>query len=202
MNAIREAWMAAPPAPPAPLALPMQELLARLLGEARQRPIRQVMLVGAARGVGTTFVARHWAAQLAAAFGTVLMIEVRPDVADGYDSVESPRELAEHRPVASITMSQNTCLGLAGGGDCTLPAEWLDSFRLIVWDVPPLTAAPVALVLAREVDAIVLLAQARRTRRQVAMHTAQRLQESGGRLLGVVLNRSANFIPAWIYRLL
>jgi Mrp family chromosome partitioning ATPase len=71
-----------------------------------------------------------------------------------------------------------------------------------VWDVPPLTTAPVALVLAREVDAIVLLTQAHRTRRQVALHTAQRLQESGGRLLGVVLNRSLNFIPAWIYRLL
>jgi hypothetical protein len=201
MNAMREAWMAST-ALPAQLALPLQELLARLLGETRQRPIKQVMLVGAARGVGTTFIARHWAAQLAAAFGNVLMIEVRSDAADGYSAVESPAALAERGPVAAITMSQNTCLGLAANGECTLPAEWRDSFGLVVWDVPPLTAAPVALMLAREVDAIVLLTQAYRTRRQVAMHTTQRLQESGGRLLGVVLNRSLNFIPAWVYRLL
>jgi hypothetical protein len=201
MNAIREAWMASA-APPAPLALPMQELLARLLGEARQRPIKQVMLVGAARGVGTTFIARHCAVQLAPAFGNVLMIEVRADAADEYSAIESPAALAERGPLASITMSQGTCLGLAANGNCTLPADWLDTFGLIVWDVPPLTTAPVALVLAREVDAIVLLTQAHRTRRQVALHTAQRLQESGGRLLGVVLNRSLNFIPAWIYRLL
>ena len=192
MNAVREGWMPAA-ALSSPLALPMQELLARMLGEGRERAMKQVMLVGAASRVGTSFIARHWASQLASAFGNVLLIEVRPEVADEYTAAESP---------AAITMPQHTCLGLAGNGSATLPRDWLEAFGLILWDVPPLTAAPVALVLARNVDGIVLLTQAHRTRRQVAMHTALRLQESGGRLLGVVLNRTLNFIPGWIYRLL
>lgn len=201
MNAVREGWMPAA-ALPSPLALPMQELLARMLGEGRERAMKQVMLVGAASRVGTSFIARHWASQLASAFGNVLLIEVRPEVADEYTAAESPAALAAGRPVATITMPQHTCLGLAGNGSATLPRDWLEAFGLILWDVPPLTAAPVALVLARNVDGIVLLTQAHRTRRQVAMHTALRLQESGGRLLGVVLNRTLNFIPGWIYRLL
>ena len=178
----------------------MQELLARLLGEARQRPIRQVMLVGAAGRVGTSFVARHWAAQLAPVVGKVLLIEVRPGASDEYTGVESPSALAERGPVMTIMMPDHTCLALAGQGEAALPAHWLGAFGLVLWDVPPLTTAPVALVLAREVDGIVLLAQAHRTRRHVAMHSAARLQDSGGRLLGVVLNRTLNFIPGWIYR--
>lgn len=188
---------------PAPLALPMQELLARLLGELRQRPIKQILLVGVTRGVGTSFVARHWVPQLVPAFGSVLLIEVLPDTGDDDDlATEAPAALAERSPVVAIKMSQDRCVGLAVGGAGKMPPDWLSSFGLIVWDVPPLTTAPVALVLAREMDAIVLVAQSHRTRRQVALHTAQRLQECGGRLLGVVLNHAPNFIPAWIYRLL
>ena len=201
MNAIRESWMPTAGLPPA-LALPLQELLARLLGEARQRPIKQIMLVGAARSVGTSFIARHWAAQLAPAFGNVLLIEVTPDGNDEFSAADSPAALAEKGAVATIHMPQQTCLGLSGQGSASLPAEWLDAFGLILWDVPPVTSAPVAMVLARQVDGVVLLTQANRTRRQVASHAALRLQESGGRLLGVVMNRTLNFIPSWIYRLL
>lgn len=201
MNAIRESWMPARDVP-AGLALPLQELLSRLLGEAREKPVKQLMMVGAARGVGTSFIARHWAAQLAPAFGSVLLIEVTPDGDDPFSAAESPAALLAKGPVATLRMPQQACLDLSGRGGASLPAEWLDAFGLVVWDVPPVTTAPVAMVLAHAVDRIVLLTQANRTRRQVASHAAQRLQESGGRLLGVVMNRTLNFIPSWIYRLL
>ena len=205
MNAAREPWMQLPALPPA-LALPMQELLAKVLGESRQRAIKQLMAVGAAGRVGTSFVARHLASQLAPAFGSVLLIEVRPEAPDQYSPVESPAALALGGPVVVITMPQSVCLGLNNHADgtlpATLPADWLDAFGLVLWDVPALTASPVAMVLAREVGGIVMVAQANRTRRHVARHSALRLQESGGRLLGVVLNRTLNFIPGWIYRLL
>jgi hypothetical protein len=132
----------------------------------------------------------------------VLLIEVTPNASDDSGAVATPAALTARGPVTRIAMPEHVCLGLAGKGSTTLPTEWLDAFGLIVWDVPPLSSAPVALGLAHEVDAVVLLVQAYRTRKQVALHAALRLQESGGRLLGVVLNRTVNFIPSWIYRLL
>jgi Mrp family chromosome partitioning ATPase len=49
-------------------------------------------------------------------------------------------------------------------------------------------------------DGVVLVAHANKTRRQVARYVSQRLQESGGEVLGLVLNRTLNFIPEWLYR--
>lgn len=198
MNAMSERWM--PAALPPRLVLPMQQLMAQVLGGARERGVKQVMLVGAGAGVGTSFVARHWAGQLAQAFGSVLVVEVRPGVADGIAAAESPAALAAASPVTRLTLPEPACLSQAGTGEGTLPREWLDAFGVVLWDVPPLSQSPVAMVLARKVDGIALLVQAYRTRRHVAMHAVQRLRESGGAMLGVVFNRAVNIIPGWLYR--
>ena len=199
MNAVREGWQVQPDIPAA-LAMPLQELMARLLGAARERSIRQLMLVGAASRVGTSTIAGHWSALLAAAFGNVLLIEVKAGAADGFSHAGPPAELVRQRAVTRITMPESVCLALMGTGQ--LPAEWLEAYGLVIWDVPPLAVSPAAMVLARHADATVLVTQAHRTRRQVARHSVLRLQESGGRLLGVVLNRTPSFIPDWLYRLL
>jgi Mrp family chromosome partitioning ATPase len=199
MNTAREAWMPKPL--PAALALPMQELLAKILGEARERPVKQLMIVGASGRVGTSFIAMHWAQQLASAFGTVLVVEIRNEVTDEQALDFAPSETPPG-PVVCIQRSQRSVLEAVARGEAPLAHARQDAFGLVLWDVPPVTSAPVALVLARSVDNIVLVAQAHRTRRHVAIHSALRLKESGGRLLGVVLNRTLNFIPGWIYRLL
>lgn len=41
---------------PKGFALPMQELVAKILGEASKRRMQQILLVGAAPGVGTSMV--------------------------------------------------------------------------------------------------------------------------------------------------
>lgn len=198
MSEIREGWMPAPL--PAPLALPMQELLGRMLGESRERVIRDVMIVGAAPGVGTTFVSHRWAAQLAPAFGSVLSIEVKPGATGPVAQEEVDTAFSVGGAVVAITMPEHALLGLIARGGALVPPDWRDRFGLIVWDVPPPTVSPVATAMAHGVDAIVLVVQAHRTRRPVAQHAATRLQESGGRLLGVVLNRTLDFIPGWLYR--
>jgi hypothetical protein len=195
MNAITEAWHATPTLPP-PLKLAMQELLARLLGHSRRHVVHQLMLIGAAGRVGTSFVTTHWATQLSA-FGNVLLIEVRTDV-DNAQAVVPDR--AAMGSVARVRWSERFCLSQLKPG-ALLPSR-LKGFDLVLWDLPPITTSPAGLLLARQVDGIVLLAQAHRTRRHVASHAAQRLQDSGGRVLGVVLNRTLTYIPNWIYRLL
>jgi hypothetical protein len=198
MNAVTEGWQHSAPLPAA-LRLPMQELLARLVKHSREQPVRQLMLIGAAGRVGTSFVAGHWASQLAA-FGTVLLIEVRNEPDPTPPSGDKLAELATRHGVVRVRWSERYCLSQLKPGSL-LPAS-LKGYRLVLWDLPPVTVSPTGLLLARQVDGILLLAQAHRTRRHVALHSVQRLQDSGGRLLGVVLNRTLNFIPNWLYRLL
>ena len=205
MNAVREVWQkpAIEKKPPAPLSLALQEMTARLIGRGRDQPARHLMLVGAASGVGTTFVAGHWAALLSRVFPNVLLIECRAEASDLLPATSLPlvpAAPATGQAVTRLRLPDSVCLATLAGAGTT--AEWQQAFDLVLWDMPPVTASPAALLLARHVDGIVLLAQANRTRRQVALNSVQRLQESGGNVLGVVLNRTLNFVPNWLYRLL
>jgi len=186
------------------LALPMQELMARVLREARQRSLTQLMVVGVSRRVGTSFIAQQAAYQLAAAFGQVLVIEVSERAGD--DEVlggDLERLRVPGSSVARVALSLNTCLRLFGIGNAdsqALMAHLQERFSLVLWDMPPPTCSPVAMVAAKVVDGVILVAVANKTRRQVAQYVSNRLEESGGQLLGVVMNRSLNFIPEWLYR--
>lgn len=220
--------LALPPAPPEALQLPLQTLVAKLLGLSQMHPLRHLMLVGAAPGVGTSFVAGHLAAQLVGGFGAVRWVELR--AADPTPAGQRPRPLAFHPrgPEAGALLHRVVpaaeCLRLAtratgplaahgrgaqapaaqetppaGLAEALAAQQGLDA-QLVVWDLPPLTRSPAALLLAPAVDGIVLVAAAHQTRRHAAQHSAERLRDSGGRLLGVVLNRAPSFIPDWLYR--
>lgn len=205
MNASREPWQPQRLATRPELSAPMQTFMARVMGEVHDKPLHQLMLVGASREVGTSTIARQAAAQLQSSFGHVLLIEVRPELHDELPLLESPLPLGEHPSVSSLHMGVGQAMRLfsawrsAPGG---LPGPWLQAHGLVIWDVPPPTAEPLALSMARAMDGIVLVAQAGKTRRHVAQHVSQSLSHSGGHLLGVVLNRTRNHIPPWLYRLL
>jgi Mrp family chromosome partitioning ATPase len=201
MNTVREGWQAPTTQvkPPGPLWLALHEMTAQLLGRAPDKPIRQLMLVGAAPLVGTSFVAGHWAALLAPVYPNVLLIECRADAPAALAANPIPAAPAAPGRITRARVAESTCLTMLSAGN---PTQWQQAFDLVLWDLPPLTVSPAALVLARHVNGVVLVAQAQRTRRQVALHSALRLQESGGSVVGVVLNRTVNFIPRWIYRLL
>ncbi|WJN61579.1 hypothetical protein [Pseudomonas sp. SO81] len=186
------------------LAQPMQELMARVLREARERQFNQLMFVGVARRVGASFIAQQAAEEMAAAFGQVLVVEVseQAPAAEGLEG-DLDRLCSPGRSVARVGLSQADALRLFGIGNADTEAlfERLNQrFALVLWDMPPPTQSPVAMVAAKCMSGVVLVAQANRTRRQVAQYAARRLQESGGELLGLVLNRSLNFIPDWLYR--
>lgn len=186
------------------LSLPMQELMARVLREARERQLNQLMFVGVARKVGTSFIAEQAAEELAAAFGQVLVVEVSADAGDGevLDG-DLERLCVPGHAVAKVNLSLDTSLRLFGiGNDETqaLFARLHERFALVLWDMPPPTLSPASMIAASCMDGVVLVAEANKTRRQVAQYVANRLEESGGKLLGLVLNRTLNFIPEWLYR--
>ncbi len=74
--------------------------------------------------------------------------------------------------------------------------EWFD---FVILDAPPATSFSEARVICGKVDGVVLVLGSGTTRRQVALKAKREIEEAGGKVLGVVLNRRKFHIPAWIY---
>jgi non-specific protein-tyrosine kinase len=116
----------------------------------------------------------------------------------GAGSAKSKPGVAEHlRP----TEVENLWV-LPSGPQPPNPAELLGSRRMqniirelqgqadvILFDSPPVLAVTDAAVLATQVDAVVMVNQAGRTRRSMAQRGVEELRRVGANLLGVVLNR-------------
>jgi capsular exopolysaccharide synthesis family protein len=73
-------------------------------------------------------------------------------------------------------------------------------FDWVILDGPPVTVYSDAAVLAPLVDGVVLVVEAERTRWEVVSQARRTLEESGGRILGAVLNRQRYHIPPAVYR--
>jgi Mrp family chromosome partitioning ATPase len=75
-----------------------------------------------------------------------------------------------------------------------------ERFDLILIDSPPATLSADGLALSSKVDGIVLVVEAEKTRWPVAESVKDRINRSGGNILGVVLNKRRLYIPEWIYK--
>jgi polysaccharide biosynthesis transport protein len=66
-----------------------------------------------------------------------------------------------------------------------------ERYDLVVIDTPPMTASSDSLVLAAQVDGIVVVVDARRTRQRMLIASLRRLTVAGGAVVGIVLNRTS-----------
>jgi capsular exopolysaccharide synthesis family protein len=73
-------------------------------------------------------------------------------------------------------------------------------FEFVVLDSAPVTLYAETLALAKQIEAIVLVVRAGKTRWEVALTARDQLQKVNSRILGVVLNQRRYLIPDWIYR--
>jgi hypothetical protein len=62
--------------------------------------------------------------------------------------------------------------------------------------------APECIAICTNVHGVVLVMDARATRRRGALRAKQRIEDVGGKILGVALNRRRFYIPQWLYRLI
>ena len=100
--------------------------------------------------------------------------------------------------------------GLSSSGRGLFPFNGLDSHiaRMeeqadwVLFDGPPVNHLDEGLALSGKVDGVVMVLQAEKTRWEVAQAAKQRLEDSGGKILGVVLNKRKFYIPKWIYKTL
>jgi protein-tyrosine kinase len=75
-------------------------------------------------------------------------------------------------------------------------ADW------VLFDGPPVTHVDEGIALAAKVDGVVMVVQGEKTRWEVAQAAKQRLEDSGGKILGVVFNKRKFYIPKWLYKTL
>jgi len=75
-----------------------------------------------------------------------------------------------------------------------------EKFDYVILDAPPVSGFSECRVLGAKVDGVVLVVESGKTRRQVALRARKELEDAGGKLLGVVLNKRRHYIPEFIYR--
>ena len=73
-------------------------------------------------------------------------------------------------------------------------------FTLVIVDCPAIMKAPDSAVLCGLADETILVVEADRTRVPVVQRARESLASSGGKILGVVLNKREDLIPSFLYR--
>ena len=73
-------------------------------------------------------------------------------------------------------------------------------FDYVVLDGPPLPSFSESKVICNKVDGVVMVVESGKTRKQVALRAKRDIEQAGGTVLGVVLNKRKYHIPKWIYR--
>ena len=75
-------------------------------------------------------------------------------------------------------------------------------FDYILVDSSPVNETNDCIELSHKVDGVIIVVEAEKTRWQVASSVKDKIQERGGNILGVILNKKKYYIPQFIYKLL
>jgi Mrp family chromosome partitioning ATPase len=89
---------------------------------------------------------------------------------------------------------------VAGEVDCVRALR--SNFKHTLIDCPSINASTEAPWLAPQVDGVVLVVEADRTRRNQILHARQTIEMADGKLLALVLNKRRHLVPEWLYRML
>ncbi len=181
-----------------------------------------VLFVGSRSNEGTSTVARQLAKTVSLRLEkNVLLIDLdrsRPDLhiylttkhdkhadgpVDGGDTIASSLRQVEESslyvmPLFERTMLTPRTLDSVKGGAFWGPLK--ERFELIVVDSPPATTFPDGPGIVSQVDGVILVVEAEKTRWQVALAVKEKIIKHGGNILGIVFNKRRYYIPQWLYR--
>ena len=192
----------------------MAGLRVRLEAMLADRIPRTVMFVAAQGGEGTSTVVAQFARALASDSRLrVLLVDAharRPAYAkDGSpltDGASLPATGGDGPPAKGHMDLMPVPEAVAAGGG-TAPQVLRGvleavggGYDWILLDGPPVLESPDAAPLGQAADGVVVVVQAGRTKRPVLARTVDLVNRSGGRVVGMVLNRRRLEIPEFIYR--
>jgi Mrp family chromosome partitioning ATPase len=200
-----------------PALTPQQFQLRNMLLLGReQKGHCSVLVTGAGEGVGVTSVAADLALGLSWDHQyEVLLIEAnlhRPRLREVFrltrensgwileDGAEYLDVVVSGMPNLVVIPAGGTSTATAfdaGRLAATMPAL-REMYDFIIIDAPPVQMNPEFLVLSAQLDAVILVAEAERTRLPALQEAAAALERAEANVLGVVLNREKSRLPAAI----
>jgi protein-tyrosine kinase len=77
-----------------------------------------------------------------------------------------------------------------------------DQFQYVLFDCPSLSRSGEALGIVSLVDGVLLVAEANRTTKRDLRTAEQLIDNAGGKLYGIILNKQRHSVPRWARRLL
>jgi len=75
-----------------------------------------------------------------------------------------------------------------------------EKFDLILIDSSSDSSTTESIAMTRNVDGVLLVVEAEKSRKKVVKKMKERIQANGGNILGVILNKRKYYIPAYIYK--
>ena len=122
---------------------------------------------------------------------------LRPDEPLREHALDVPHSTFEILPAGAIPPNPAALLG--SGGLSAVDRQAREAFDMTIYDTPPLSAGADASLLAAQVDAIVLVVDATKTRRGAAVQAVEQLRRARGNVVGVVINRSSDAVDGYYY---
>jgi capsular exopolysaccharide synthesis family protein len=187
-----------------------------------ERTIKSIMFTGSIRGEGTSTIAFNFAASTAeTGEARVLLIDANLrhpcqhkllgiDNAIGLSNVLFDNARVEQAvkrtsinnldlmPSGNLQINLNRLLNKESFKRTLNSLE--DKYSNIIIDCPPVTVFSDAVTISGEVDGVIVVVAAHKTRREVIGGAIKQLENSGAHLLGSVLNKREYVIPEKIYR--
>lgn len=72
-------------------------------------------------------------------------------------------------------------------------------YRAVIMDLPSMREGGTPVIHAARADATILVVESERIKREVVQRARSRIEDAGGRVIGIVLNRRKYYIPRWLY---
>lgn len=173
--------------------------------------LRSLMVTSCAPGDGATTVVSFLAKYLAESMGRrVLLIDANfdnpalPSVFAPRGSVQGLTPVSTENPKIDLITKDALVSATGRVFDSTefksALAKLASQYDTILIDAAAATVCPDTMLLGPQVDGVVLVVQAEKTRRQVAEKAKEDLEAVGARLLGAILNQRMHVIPDFMYR--
>jgi Mrp family chromosome partitioning ATPase len=180
--------------------------------------VKSVLFLSISRGAGASTAALHFARSLAQDIDVrVLLINADLREPGAAPAMDDPglTDLVEPLKILSSQSGHGHLHVVPWGRGYADPAVLFQSKRFrafmaqcrqqydyIVVDGPPLDEAPESIALCTNVDGVILVLDARCTHHRIAAWAKNRIEQAGGTILGVALNRRKFYIPRWLYKLI
>jgi protein-tyrosine kinase len=199
-----------------------QDLKTNLLSRYPDKSIKTILFAGTTHGDGSSTTAINFATTLAEnCTKKVLLVDMNlrtPSLHEAYKIdhtfglsdflANNNGKKAEMKRVGPGNLYVLPCGGKNSGPVSLFESARFDrflenmrkQFDYVILDAPPMPRFSESRVVCPKVDGVIIVLGSGKTRREVAIRAKKALEEAGGKVLGVVLNRRKFYIPNWIYK--